>query len=108
MEIIMVYNLIGSYALSDDEGEILHAEIEKALSGGGCVMVDCNGVNIVLAQFLNAAIAALYEKHNSEELRKRLVITGLKSTCYLRKVISRAKTFYANENVPVYVNRDKL
>lgn len=33
MEIIMVYNLIGSSALSDDEGEILHAEIEKALSG---------------------------------------------------------------------------
>ena len=29
MEIIMVYNLIGSSALSDDEGEILHAEIEK-------------------------------------------------------------------------------
>ena len=108
MEIIMVYNLIGSSALSDDEGEILRAEIEKTLSGGGCVMVDFNGVNIVLAQFLNAAIAALYEKHNSEELRKRLVITGLKSTCYLHKLISRTKTFYANENVPGYVNRDKL
>ena len=71
-------------------------------------MVGFNGVNIVLAQFLNAAIAALYEKHNSEELRKRLVITGLKSTCYLHKLISRTKTFYANENVPGYVNRDKL
>lgn len=37
---IMVYNLIGSSALSDDEGEILRAEIEKALSGSGCVTVD--------------------------------------------------------------------
>ncbi len=99
---------MGSSALSDDEGEILRAEIEKTLSGGGCVMVDFNGVNIVLAQFLNAAITVLYEKHNSEELRKRLVITGLKSTCYLHKLISRTKTFYANENVPGYVNRDKL
>lgn len=104
----MVYNLVGSSAFSDNEGGILHAEIEKALTDSGCVMVGFNGVDIVLAQFLNAAIAILYEKHNSEELRKRLVITGLKSTCYLRKVISRAKTFYANENVPVYVNRDKL
>lgn len=108
MERIMVYNLIGSSAFSDDEGKILHAEIEKALSGGGCVMVDFNGVNIVLAQFLNAAIATLYEKHSSEELRKRLVIAGAKSICYLRKVISRAKTFYPNENVLGYVNRDKL
>lgn len=71
-------------------------------------MVGFNGVNIVLAQFLNATIATLYEKHSSKELRKRLVITGLKSTYYLRKVISRAKTFYANENVPGYVNRHKL
>ena len=104
----MVYNLMGSSALSDDEGEILRAEIEKTLSGGVCVFVYFTCLNIVLAQFLNAAITVLYEKHNSEELRKRLVITGLKSTCYLHKLISRTKTFYANENVPGYVNRDKL
>ena len=108
MERIMVYNLVGSSALSDDEGEILRAGIEKALAGSGCVTVDFTGVDIVLAQFLNAAVAALYEKHSSRELRERLVITGLKSMVYLRKVIARAKTFYANENVPVYVNRDKL
>ena len=108
MERIMVYNLVGSSALSDNEGGILHAEIEKALTDSGCVMVDCNGVNIVLAQFLNAAIAALYEKHNSEELRERLVITRLKSTDYLRKVIARAKTFYISGKVSGYVNRDKL
>ena len=108
MERIMVYNLLGSSALSDNEGGILHAEIEKVLAGGGCVTVDFNGVDIVLAQFLNAAVAALYEKHSSEELRERLVITGLKSTGYLRKVIARAKTFYANEKVSGCVNRDEL
>ncbi len=83
-------------------------KLKKTLADGGCVMVGFNSVDTVLARFLNAAIATLYEKHSSKELRERLVITGLKSTCYLRKVITRAKTFYANENVPGYVNRDKL
>ncbi len=32
MERIMVYNLVGSFTLSDNEGEILHAEIEKDVS----------------------------------------------------------------------------
>ena len=103
MERIMVYNLVGSSALSGNEGEILYAEIEKALADGACVTVDFNGVDTVLAQFLNSAVATLYEKHSSEELRERLTITGLKSTGYLRKVIARAKTFYTSGKVSGYV-----
>lgn len=107
MERIMVYELFGSLAVSDADGEILYTKIEEALTGGSCVTVDFTGVDIMLAQFLNAAVATLYEKHSSRELRERLVITGLESTGYLRKVIARAKTFYAKEKAPGYVNRDK-
>ena len=97
MERIIVYELLGNLAVSNNDGEILHTEIEKALVSGSRVIVDFNGVDVVIAQFLNAAIAALYENHGSEELKEKLVITGLKSTDSLRKVIARAKSFYVNE-----------
>lgn len=97
MEKILVYELFGSLAISDDDGEILHTEIEKALSSSSKVVVDFNNVDVVLTQFLNASIATLYERHDSEELKEKLAITGLKSTDSLRKVIARAKSFYADE-----------
>lgn len=81
-------------------------KIEKALASGNRVTVDFNGVDVVLAQFLNAAIAALYENHGSEELKEKLVISGLKSTDSLRKVIARAKSFYANKKVSSFTDRN--
>lgn len=96
---ILVYDLFGNLAISDEDGEILHTKIEKALSGGSSIIVDFNNVEVVLAQFLNAAIAALYKEHDNEELKERLIITGLKSTDVLRKVIARAKSFYVGEKM---------
>ncbi len=109
MEKILVYELFGSLAVSDEDGEILHANIEKALSGDSKVIVDFNNVEVVLTQFLNSAIATLYEKHDSDELKQRLVITGLKSTDSLRKVIARAKTFYADEKkVAEFIDKEQI
>ncbi len=109
MEKILVYKLFGNLAVSDDDGEILHEEIEKALSKGSKVTVDFNNVDVVLTQFLNAAIATLYERHNSEELKEKLVITGLKSTDSLRKVIARAKSFYTDEKkVTEFIDEEEI
>lgn len=109
MERILVYELFGSLAVSDDDGEILHEKIEKALSNGSRVTVDFNNVDVVLTQFLNAAIATLYEKHDSKELKERLVIIGLKSTDSLRKVIARAKSFYSDEKkVAEFIDKEHI
>lgn len=97
MREINVYELFGDFAVSDDDGEILHRMIEKELETGESVIVDFSKVETVLTQFLNAAVATLYKEHTSDELREKLEIRGLKSTDSLRRVISRAKSFYSDE-----------
>lgn len=96
MERISVYGLVGSLAVSDSDGEILNAEIEKFLSDGSRIVVDFSCVEVVLTHFLDAAIGALYKKHHSSELKEKLVITGLKSTDALSRTIAGAKSFYLN------------
>ena len=97
MSIIKVYDLFGDFAVSDADGEILYKKIEHELSIGESVVIDFSNVETVLTQFLNAAIATLYENHSGDELRDKLEIKGLKSTDSLRRVIARAKTFYRDE-----------
>lgn len=94
---IMVYDLFGSFAIADEDGEILHQKIENLLPNSEKVIVDFTNVETVLTQFLNASIATLYQNHSGEELRNKLVVKGLKSTASLKKVISRAKMFYQDE-----------
>lgn len=97
MSVINVYELFGDFAVSDADGETLHEKIENDLKTEKIVVVDFTNVETVLTQFLNSAIATLYKEHTSDELREKLEIKGLKSTDSLRRVITRAKTFYCDE-----------
>lgn len=97
MKTFLVYELFGEFAISDKDGELLYSKIENELKEGKSVTVDFSNVETVLTQFLNSAIATLYKDYTSEYLKENLKVTGLKSMDSLRKVVSRAKMFYKDE-----------
>jgi hypothetical protein len=94
---IPIFDRFGKFALSFDDGEKLHAEIEAALDAGENVVLDFARVQIVASDFMCGSIGKLYERFSSEMIRERLDILGLADWQLetLRLVVENAKEYFA-------------
>ena len=95
---ISVLKKIGDRATDMQQGDLIHEDIVSGFANHESVEIDFNGMKTILSTFLNNAIGALYKDYSSEFLNSNLKIVNLcdDDMFILKKVIARAKDFYAN------------
>lgn len=97
---LLVREIIKSdVAVSTDDGDLVFAEINKALSLGQSVELDFSGIQILITAFLNAAIGRLYSKYDSDQLNAMLKLINVanEDKVLFKKVVERAKEYFANK-----------
>lgn len=77
MSRISVFELVGKYAISFQDGETVKAAIKELLNKDGSAVIDFFNVEVAAPPFLNAAIGSLYE--NIENVRDVLSFEGTDS-----------------------------
>ena len=84
--------------------------IIEIVSDNNKVTIDFAGMKTVLSTFLNNAIGTLYKDYSSEYLNANLKIENLceDDLFILKRVIKRAKDFYANEQIVTEVLNEQL
>jgi hypothetical protein len=97
---LLVRKIINSdVAVSTDDGDLVFAEIDKALTLDQAVELDFSGIQILITAFLNAAIGQLYSKYESQQLNAMLKLTHVanEDKILFKKVVERAKEYFANK-----------
>jgi hypothetical protein len=101
VEIINIKKFInGEKAVSSDDGDILFIKIEQLIKEKIIVELDFAEITIMTTAFLNSAIGQLYSEFKSDELNRfiRLINVQEEDALLFKKVISRAKEFFANKD----------
>jgi hypothetical protein len=98
---IRVVDVIGDRATDMQQGDIICEQIIDAFSKGKKVVIDFENMITILSTFMNNAIGSLYKDYTSEFLNSNLKIINLSDDdlFILKRVIKRAKEFYANEQI---------
>lgn len=86
-------------ALTQEDGNIIYAEIVLSINEGCNVILDFGQVESIISPFLNNAIGQLYGQFTSQQISDFLEIKNFpdekKST--LNIVINNAKKYYSNK-----------
>lgn len=90
--------LDNSSALTQDQGDIIYAEIDSAFQNQDSITLDFSNVEQIITPFLNRAIGKLYEKYTSEQITALLEMKNFpkEKNKTLNLVISNAKRYYAD------------
>jgi hypothetical protein len=93
---IKVNDLIGTRALTLEDGDRLHSLVVDQLRAGTTVTLDFHGITDVSTAFLNTAVGQLYAEIPPRELRRLLRIQNLSDSAQrsLEKVLIYARRFY--------------
>lgn len=85
-------------AVSSDDGDKLYQKIDFLIREGKLVELDFSEIDVMTSAFLNAAIGQLYNSYTSEQLNSqlRLVKVVKEDISLIKKVIERAKEYFAN------------
>lgn len=75
---VQVYDFTKDAAISIRDGKIVFDEIEKLLREQKDVLLDFDNVDIVLMQFLDAAIGELFKNHSYDYLSEKLSVVNIK------------------------------
>jgi len=99
---INIFEKLGSTAaVSSEDGEQLFSLIMKALNNNVLIILDFNNIELITSTFLNAAIGQLYNKFQSQFLRKHLRVENMDNDdlLLLKKVVDRAKDYFKNKKI---------
>lgn len=97
---IDVIKTLGSpFAVSTEEGEILHDQILTFFTKGQKVQINFKGVEIIVSTYLNAAIGQLYGEFEIEFIQNHLSIQNMQNDDLniLKKVTDTAKQYFSNQ-----------
>lgn len=99
--LIKIVDVVGDRATDMQQGDVIYKKIIEQFKKKEKVVIDFEGLKTVLSTFLNNAIGTLYKDYSSDYLNENLRIINLcpDDLFILKRVIKRAKEFYANENV---------
>ncbi len=86
-------------ALTQEQGDIIYHEIISAFQNDEPITLDFKHIESMISPFLNSSIGRLYEKYDSEQIRKNLKLDNFpkEKNSTLNVVISNAKKYYANK-----------
>lgn len=98
---IRVIEYIGDRATDMQQGDKIYKLIVDGFNQKEKVYIDFSDMTTILSTFLNNAIGTLYKDYTSEFLNENLKIENLcKDDLFiLKRVIDRAKDFYAKPQV---------
>lgn len=108
--VIKIVEIVGDRATDMRQGDQIYSMIVEQFEKKEKVTIDFDGLKTVLSTFLNNAIGALYKDYSSEYLNENLKVANLcqDDLFILKRVIKRAKDFYANEKVITDVLDEEL
>lgn len=99
-------------AVSAAEGEKLNVAILKLFrsSDSEPIVVDFDGIELIISAFLNPAIGKLYKDYSSDEIRRRLSIVNMNNDdkLLLKFVVEHAKKRFQTGGLEVKDDRDLL
>jgi hypothetical protein len=98
-----VKELIGTdLAVSTENGQKVHSILEQNLDDKQQVVLDFDGISLIITAFLNAAIGSLFknQKYSAEFLNENLLLSNVDSNDahLFVEVINRAKEYFANKD----------
>lgn len=98
---IRVIEYVGDRATDMKQGDEIYNLIIDGFNKNEIVHIDFSNMTTILSTFLNNAIGTLYKDYTSEFLNENLKIKNLcKDDLFiLKRVINRAKDFYAKPQV---------
>ena len=99
---LIVKDIIQSdFAITSDDGNKVYEQIFQNLSKGNSVVLNFEGITVMITAFLNAAIGKLYEHFDSETLNEHLKLEKVapNDRVLLKMVVQRAKEYFANKEV---------
>ncbi len=98
---IHVIDYVGDRATDMEQGDKIYQLIVEGFQKKEIVFIDFADMTTVLSTFLNNAIGTLYKDYTSEFLNQNLKVKNLcKDDLFiLKRVINRAKDFYANQQM---------
>lgn len=110
---LFVKELIGTdLAVSTENGQKVYEIIEENLDKSQQIVLDFDGISLIITAFLNAAIGSLFknQKYSAEFLNENLLLKNVDSNdAYLfGEVINRAKEYFANKDFVEKNNRDSI
>jgi STAS-like domain of unknown function (DUF4325) len=107
LKTLLALELIGQYAITLDDGEILYNQLYPSLNAGYSVTLDFQGVTHFAAPFLNFAIGRLFEHFSAEDINTRLEILNISSVgqASLNRVIENSKAYYSDDGIRNAVNQ---
>lgn len=108
--VIRIIEIVSDRATDMKQGDQIYKMITEQFSKNNKVTIDFAGMKTVLSTFLNNAIGTLYKDYSSEYLNANLKIENLceDDLFILKRVIKRAKDFYANEQIVTEVLNEQL
>ena len=86
-------------ALTQEQGDLVYAEIEAALDNSEAIVLDFSNVESMISPFLNNAIGQLYGRYTSQKIQECLELKNFppSKNSTLNIVINNAKKFYSNK-----------
>lgn len=98
---ISVIEYVGDRATDMKQGDEIYNLIVDGFNKNEIVHIDFSNMTTILSTFLNNAIGTLYKDYTSEFLNENLKIENLcKDDLFiLKRVINRAKDFYAKPQI---------
>lgn len=108
--VIKIVEIIGDRATDMRQGDEIYSLIVEQFHKKEKVTIDFAGLKTVLSTFLNNAIGTLYKDYSSEFLNENLKVANLcqDDLFILKRVIKRAKDFYANEKAITKILDEEL
>jgi len=101
---LRIVDVVGSsLCFFSDDGQKLHDAILAELRLGRKVCLSFSGVESLTAAFLNVAIGQLYEELPWAEIKAKLSLADASQDdlYVLKRVVDRAKEFFAEQRQPV-------
>jgi ssDNA-binding replication factor A large subunit len=95
---VRVIDIIGNtICVSADDGQRLHDKIKPLLDQGNQIVLSFEGVETLIATFLNASIGQLYGTLSEEKIRQCLSVQGLAPDDLevLKRVVENAIAYFS-------------
>lgn len=104
---ILVRDLVGPDCITSEDGRMLFDLIFPELRKGQRILLNFQGVEVFASPFLNAAIGALLEAFDEQELKSRLKWINVNPDAepVFRLVIENASQYFKNPSIRNVVSK---
>ena len=108
---ISVFDVVGSpLCVASSDGQGVCQLIEAAVKSGYRITLSFQGVSVLTAAFLNAAIGQLYGKFSSEQIRAALQVADIEpeEKALIKRVVENAKQYFKDPEAFKQASKEEL